>query len=87
MVYEVRANSPAHQFCGIPLHVPHLPWPEDTGYLNKSHTSIYHVAYLILPPHSEVALLFSPLFVLPLHRLLFAAIIARIKFELPVQHC
>lgn len=91
MVYEVREVS------GLPV-LPHSitrPTPAtgqmDTGRLNKSHTSIYYVAF---PPPltssfltNSTLLLFCPLFALPRHLFMFAAIKARMKFELPGRHC
>lgn len=60
----------------------------DTLHLHKSHTSIYHPVFiLLLPLPSLLALLFCPLFALLLHLLLFSAIKARVKFELPRWHC
>lgn len=48
---------------------------------------IIRPSYLLLPSPPALALIFCPLFALPLHLLLFAAIKARVKFEPPGWHC
>lgn len=53
-----------------------LPFPETITFINQPWV-------LLMPPPGELALLFCPLFALPLRLPLFAAIKTRVKFEPP----